>query len=59
MEKFSVVYPNLKRDSDGKFAECKLLSPEFQNPVGLNSDVKQTPQNLTKDSSNKNSYLTL
>ena len=60
MEKISVVYPNLKRDSDGKFAECKLLPPEFQNPVGLNSDVKPASfYNLPKVRSQKNSYLTL
>ena len=59
MEKISVVYPNLKRDSDGKFAECKLLPPEFQNLIGLNSAVKPASQNLPKVSSNQNAYYFL
>ena len=59
MEKISIVYPNLKRDSDGKFVECKLSLPKFQNLIGLNSDVKPAPHNLPKVSSKQNSYLTL
>ena len=59
MEKISVVYPNLKRDDEGKFTECKLLPPKFQHLIGLNSDVKPAPHNLPKVSSKQNSYLTL
>ena len=59
MERISVVYPNLKRDVDGKLTECKLLPPEFKNLAGSKSDENPEPSNLPKLKPTTNSRLTL
>ena len=59
MEKNSVVYPNLKRDSEGKLTECILKSPGFQSLIGLNLDERPAPHNLPKINTAPKSYLTL